>query len=224
MKYNFLRKKSLEEIAQKFIYTQNVKKGIIQDKLYCGFLEYYEDYFKKFRDEKFTLVELGVDEGKSLLLWKEYFKKANIVGIDKNNINLNEKRITIIQADVNKINFESILKPYKNTISIIIDDCAHSWWQQRHCYEKLFPLLKSKGYYIVEDTFFGKKGNLNYDIPEEFLTENQSFVQYSASNISYLSFPVLRREMINKFSKQKVPISDIAMISFIPGGVIYKKL
>ena len=35
----------------------------------------YENYFKKFKDQKIIFVEIGIFNGGSLQMWKEYFGK-----------------------------------------------------------------------------------------------------------------------------------------------------
>ena len=47
----------------------------------------YEELFSDFVDKKLTFVEVGIQNGGSLIMWKNYFgKKARIIGIDNNPI------------------------------------------------------------------------------------------------------------------------------------------
>ena len=48
------------------------------------YLDIYESYLGKWRDKEFTLLEIGVAAGNSLRMWREYFTKAHIYGIDIN--------------------------------------------------------------------------------------------------------------------------------------------
>ena len=36
------------------------------------FLKIYENYFKGFKNKKINILEIGVHEGKSLMIWKEH--------------------------------------------------------------------------------------------------------------------------------------------------------
>ena len=45
------------------------------DKIEHGYIEIYESYFEKIRDEKLKIFEIGIADGKSLLTWADYFKK-----------------------------------------------------------------------------------------------------------------------------------------------------
>ena len=49
------------------------------------YFEIYEKYFSKCRGQKLNILEIGVSQGGSLQLWKEYFgDAANIFAIDIN--------------------------------------------------------------------------------------------------------------------------------------------
>ena len=52
------------------------------DKIENEYLKWYDPIFEPFVQKKITLCELGVKNGGSLLLWKDYFPFATIVGID----------------------------------------------------------------------------------------------------------------------------------------------
>ena len=63
---------TLVEIGKKYPTSKNV----------TGFLEIYEIFFKNLRDKEINILEIGVDNGDSLRLWRDYFSKAKICGID----------------------------------------------------------------------------------------------------------------------------------------------
>ena len=42
----------------------------------------YDHLFSPFKDKKIDLVEIGIEHGASIVSWREYFTKANIIGID----------------------------------------------------------------------------------------------------------------------------------------------
>src|ERR1043165_1425296 len=46
------------------------------------YLRNYEQYFQPLLDQDVKLLELGVYKGGSLLLWRDYFEKGLIVGLD----------------------------------------------------------------------------------------------------------------------------------------------
>ena len=52
------------------------------DKIVNFFIPHYEKYFAPFRNQQFTLLELGVWNGGSMRMWEEYFPSATIIGVD----------------------------------------------------------------------------------------------------------------------------------------------
>ena len=53
-----------------------------------SYLDIYERYFNKIKNDVKVFVEIGIFNGKSLKMWKEYFPNAIIYGIDINPINI----------------------------------------------------------------------------------------------------------------------------------------
>src|SRR5208283_183661 len=54
------------------------------DKITNQYLDRYDPILEPWVEKKLTLLELGVDKGGSLLLWRDYFPLGTIVGIDIN--------------------------------------------------------------------------------------------------------------------------------------------
>ncbi len=61
-----------------------IKYGTDKSSVSLNYLNKYDLFLKKFHNEKITLLELGVNKGASIMIWKEYFCKAEIVGVDIN--------------------------------------------------------------------------------------------------------------------------------------------
>ena len=52
---------------------------------WSNYFEIYENILKKYINKKITLVEIGVGNGGSLLMWKNFLgKNANIIGVELN--------------------------------------------------------------------------------------------------------------------------------------------
>ena len=50
------------------------------------YFDIYENIFSKYKDKDITFVEIGVHNGGSLGIWRQYFSKnSKIIGIDINN-------------------------------------------------------------------------------------------------------------------------------------------
>ena len=54
------------------------------DKIASRYLDRYDPILEPWVEKKIVLLELGVDKGGSLLLWRDYFPLGTIVGIDIN--------------------------------------------------------------------------------------------------------------------------------------------
>ncbi len=114
----------------------------------------YEDLFKDYKESKGCLLEIGVDQGTSLLLWYLYFSKMKIHGIDIEDKRYGSpKEITVEQFDTTDLS-PSLKKYVENNLKkfdIIIDDGDHRWRSQFQTAVNLFPILKDEGIYIIED-------------------------------------------------------------------------
>lgn len=119
----------------------------------------YEFHFGRYKDFPIKLFEIGVggynnrlEGGCSLRAWKEYFQKGEIFSIDtKDKNSLQEPRITIRQGSQFDRpfleNFEKEFGPFK----FIIDDGSHINLHVIESFKILFPLLETRGIYVIED-------------------------------------------------------------------------
>jgi len=115
------------------------------------FLKIYENYFKDFKNKKINILEIGVHEGKSLMIWKGFFPKANIIGIDLKSYNFKINRIFTFQGDQTDAYFLlGIARKFKK-FDIIIDDGSHVCSHIIKTFGVLFNYLKDDGLYICED-------------------------------------------------------------------------
>jgi hypothetical protein len=115
------------------------------------YLRKYEFFFRPLRQEKFTLLELGVFKGGSLKTWEKYFAEAEIIGVDcePQAGQYVTGRSKIIYGDLGSTAFLETLP--KLNPRVIIDDASHVWTHQLLALFVLYPTLVSGGLYIVED-------------------------------------------------------------------------
>lgn len=105
----------------------NLGKKFNTDKEYDhSFCNFYENHLSSVRYQNLKILELGIWDGASLKMWKEYFPNSSIFGVDINPIKvINEDRIkTFIfnAGDENLLsNFNKIYGPF----DIVIDDASH---------------------------------------------------------------------------------------------------
>lgn len=120
------------------------------------YLRNYEEYFGGLRNMEVRLLELGIKKGGSLLLWRDYFEKGVIVGLDIEPASLDDAtgRIRTYQGAqqdtelLDRIARENAPEGF----DIIIDDCAHIGVLARASFWHLFDKhLKPGGVYVIED-------------------------------------------------------------------------
>jgi len=132
------------------------------DKGWRGYLSTYDKYFSPIRDQSLKILEIGIYKGGSLKMWKEYFPKSIIFGIDINNNSIfNENRIICKQANQgSRKDLQFVVNEIGDNIDIIIDDGSHIMNHQQISLGFLFPFLKPNGFYVIEDihTSFFEKG------------------------------------------------------------------
>ena len=136
---------SLEKIAARY----DTDKG---EHPYC--LSNYEHCFADLRGKEIRLLELGIKTGGSLLLWRDYFERGLIVGLDFNSIDIDQPRIRTYEGKQNDTELlDHIAKENApNGFDIIIDDCSHIGVLARASFWHLFAHhLKSGGFYVIED-------------------------------------------------------------------------
>ena len=118
------------------------------------YFDIYETYFSKYRGKEVVILEIGVNHGGSLQMWKYYFgDKAKIYGVDINPEckKLEEKGVEIfIGSQADKAFLKELTKKIP-PIDILIDDGGHTMRQQIVTFEELFRHVKEDGIYICED-------------------------------------------------------------------------
>lgn len=159
---------TLDEIGAKY--------GTDKDSRHHDFLRFYERRLKGYREQPFTLVEVGVYRGGSVRMWAEYFPKAQIVGLDVNPDckALSGGNIHIGIGDASRIDFIfEIINEFGRPL-IVIDDGSHRWDHQITTLQLLFPLLVPGGAYVVEDLDTSFDGQLK-QAPYEGLSPISAF-------------------------------------------------
>jgi hypothetical protein len=145
---------------------------------FAHYFPVYDAVFARYRDRRpVRMLEIGVDRGGSLLLWRKYFRQdAVIVGIDclpqcaqfddpSNNIfvRIGDQRDTVFLQTV-----ADELGPF----DIILDDASHIPAYTLSAFEHMFVNgLADGGVYLVEDLF-------------TCYIDQQPFAHYSVSDFS----------------------------------------
>ncbi len=124
------------------------------------YAQHYQRHFAPLRRSEFNLLEIGIggysrerDGGRSLRMWKGFFPKAQIIGLDiEDKSFVNEDRIIAYQGSQTDA---ALLKQIYRThgkFKIVVDDGSHRPEHIRATFAILFPLLAKGGIYAIEDT------------------------------------------------------------------------
>ena len=117
------------------------------------YTEVYEYFFYPIKNNVKKVLEIGVSEGASLKMWRDYFPKAIIYGIDiKDKSRINSKTIkTFIADQADRKKLQNFIDASGAGFDIILDDGGHTIEQQQVSIGYLFRHLKRGGFYIIED-------------------------------------------------------------------------
>lgn len=115
---------------------------------YHKYLDFYQKHLPK-RTFKGRLLEIGVMDGASLRMWREYYPKAEIIGVDNAmQVDLRIEDVGLVEIDAtNPIELKEL-----GMFDIIIDDGSHKTADQQATFDHLFNnQLNKGGFYILED-------------------------------------------------------------------------
>ena len=119
----------------------------------------YEQEFRRLRETRQTVLEIGVKKGGSLNTWADWFAHAPIVGVDINPVRHAGPpgRVAVIQGDQGDVALLAALARDHGPFAIVIDDGSHHSRHQRVGFETLFPHVVPGGLYVIEDIHAGYK-------------------------------------------------------------------
>lgn len=110
----------------------------------------YDPLFAPLRDKPVRLLEIGIFYGESMKLWRDYFPKGKIFGID---IELPPPipGVTMFQGDQGDTEFLERVAKEAGPFDIIIDDASHVGKLTTASFRCLHRHLAPGGIYAVED-------------------------------------------------------------------------
>ena len=135
-------------------------KSLIDDRItdkntVHSYLDIYDSLFNNIRNSAKNVIEIGILEGGSQLLWHKYFKNANIYGCDINPAPAFLKqldRMILYQNNAYDINFIKTNFSDNNIIfDLIIDDGPHTLESMLFIAKYYSPILSPNGILVIED-------------------------------------------------------------------------
>lgn len=137
-----MTKKSLHDFSSK------------TDKSYAHqYIHVYEALFEPIRDATKLVLEIGIFDGGSLLMWRDYFPNAQVIGMDVNNhcpILEGQDRITTLFRDAYDNPSLKVAKEY-GAFDVIVDDGPHTLESQQYTAQHYSRLLSDNGILVIED-------------------------------------------------------------------------
>ena len=159
---NYKSSKSiLCDIGKKYDTDKSSQRSNVTNVRHCHpYTLFYDSLFNMKRKERYNIAEIGILDGASLLMWKEYFINSTIYGFEYNNelikkFNNKNKNKDIIISHINVTSQQSITNAFSNNIKydIIIDDSTHQFEDQIRIISNVYQYLKPGGILIIEDIF-----------------------------------------------------------------------
>lgn len=118
------------------------------------YLDFYESMLPG-RDFEGRLLEIGIMDGLSMRMWREYYPKAEIVGVDIFNKDHLYNSDWNVPADIKLLELDATKKKDMQSLGkfdIILDDGSHMTADQQKSFDILYKdHLTKDGFYIIED-------------------------------------------------------------------------
>lgn len=178
------------------------------------FFDDYEPILEGIRRPATRILEIGIDGGGSLELWRRYFgDDAVIVGLDIETAAAGGAPadvVTYVGSQTDTALLGSIVSRH-GPFDLVIDDASHMVSHQIATFEFLYPTLASEGVYICEDSFTsywpeygGRLGSAD------------SFVEFAKRKVD---------ELHGWWAPEDIEVSDFTRttrsISFLSGATVF---
>jgi cephalosporin hydroxylase len=113
----------------------------------------YDRHFSRFVNTSCVVLEIGVQRGGSLQLWKKHFGPlARIIGIDIDPASkFEEEQIQVFIGDQKDTDFLQKVLDAVGMVDVVIDDGSHMQSDINRTFEFLYPRISPNGLYLVED-------------------------------------------------------------------------
>lgn len=187
------------------------KKSPYQSVKHSTYFDIYDQIFSKYIGKKITFVEVGILDGGSLFMWRDFFgPNARIIGIEFNPDGKKWEKFgfEIFIGDQSDKNFWNKTLSKIGHVDILLDDGGHTFEQQIVTVEESINSINDGGMIVVEDTHTSYMKD--YGGPSNF-----SFINYAKKKIDKCNY------RFSLFNKTKNYDKSIFSISFFESFVIF---
>ena len=190
-----------------------------------GYHRFYSKYIKR---DIAKLLEIGIADGHSVNLWLDYCPNAYIYGMDINK-EYSRERLLVLRGDQSKEqDLENIKSNVGDNLDVLIDDGSHIPEHQLLSFEKLFPIIRAGGIYIIEDI------EISYWKQSQYIYETRYGSEHKLNLINVFKdvLHLLNKEFINEIDLQSIRlrctipdfiIDTISTITFCQNCIIITK-
>lgn len=187
-----------------------------------GFIQIYKNYFSDFKNKKFNLLEIGIDKGDSLRIWRDFFPNANICGLDIDKKEFKINGVEFFFGDQSDKNFLKLITDKYKTFDIIIDDGSHVSKHIISSFEYLFSYLNNDGLYVIEDlqtSYIPRYGGSRIRLNKKNTSMNFFKKLSDSVNYEHYNRPFYKK---NKFDGMVNSVNFYQNIIFIRKGITKK--
>lgn len=155
LKYNYLKLKGALSSGE----LQELGKIYNNDKVneyhsFSGktYMDIYSMYFNPVKDSNITMLEIGIRDGSSLRIFRDYFKKGKILGLDIDpRTAFKENRIVTYIGSQSSPEIINKIFEENPQINIVLDDGSHVNELTIASFKLIFERLPKGSIYIIED-------------------------------------------------------------------------
>ena len=156
---------------------------------------HYERIFAFYRKKAKRFCEIGIADGDSLMMFRDYFSEATIVGCDLVDKSIEEERVSVVKMNQSvDAEIDSFCES-QDDFDIILDDGSHKMRDQQVTFSKLFRKLNPGGLFIIEDLHTSTEARMpeksvyNWGDPEKTTTLEmlENFISSGRIKSDYLS-------------------------------------
>lgn len=122
-----------------------------------SYIEVYEELFAPHRHTVGNVLEIGILNGSSLLMWEQYFAKASVIGMDVTDQPYGFDLRPLIYSGHkivigNAANPDEVERHFVGMkFAVVIDDASHNLDAQLQTYRNFRGRMAGGGLYVIED-------------------------------------------------------------------------
>jgi len=166
---------------------------------HSSYFQVYTDLFEKYRGQPIVFVEVGILNGGSLFMWRDYFgPNARIIGVDLNPAARKWEKDGF-EVHIGSQSDPNFWRGFFNSVGpvdIVLDDGGHTFDQQIITVHSCIPHLNDGGLMVVEDTHTSYFHDYGYPSKYSFIewtkvlidNINSRFSAVNASKLLYKEF------------------------------------